>query len=142
MDININTETKSQTEKSHTDNQELISKYEQQISIAIWIQTIGKIMEVLYLTKIMMISEENQADPDEHQVLQGVWIQTIGQLLEAIGVTKEVLAIDKTLLELEGTTLANIGDWVQVVGGIVEAHAGSQIIAEEREKLAANLFAP
>lgn len=88
-----------------------------------------------------MIDEEALSDSNERQVVDGVWIQTIGQILEAIGVTKEVLVNDE-LIKLEATTVANIGDWLQGIGAIYEAHAGKQIIAEDRKELVTNLFAP
>lgn len=140
--MNVQTENRNETqENSTTDNKELILQIEKQVSITIWIQTIGKIMEVVLLTKYLLIDKEAGSDPFERQVVEGVWIQTIGQILEAIGVTREVL-IGEDPIKLEGTTVANIGDWLQGIGAIYEAHAGKQIIAEEREGLATNLFVP
>ena len=140
--MNVQTESKNQTnESSNTDKKELILQLEKQVATAIWIQTIGKIMEVLLLTKIFLIDEEARSDPNERQVVEGVWIQTIGQILENIGVTKEVLTKEETI-KLEATTIANIGDWLQGIGAIYEAHAGKQIIAEDREELVTNLFVP
>ncbi|KAA9012224.1 hypothetical protein [Niallia endozanthoxylica] len=135
-------ETKNQPkESSKNDNKELIVQLEKQVSISIWIQTIGKIMEALYLTELLRQSEEIGTDPYENQIVQGVWIQTIGQFLEAVGVTKEVLSSENPG-QLEGATLANIGDWIQGIGAIYEAHAGRQVIAEEREQGVSNLFVP
>ena len=129
------TEMKNQIkENSNYDNKELISQLEKQVSISIWIQTIGKIMEALYITKIFLQSEEARIDPNEKQIVQGVWIQTIGQFVEAVGVTEEALSSENTI-RLEGSTMANIGDWLQGVGTIYEAYAGTQIVAEERTDL-------
>jgi hypothetical protein len=133
--VYFQTETKNQTKESrNNDNTELISQLEKQVSISIWIQTIGKIMEVLYLTKILLLSEEARTDPNENQIVQGVWIQTIGQFIEAVGVTKEALS-SEDIIRLKASAMANIGDWIQGVGTIYEAHAGKQIIAEERTDL-------
>lgn len=41
-------------------------------------------MEVVLLTKILLIDEEARSDPNERQVVEGVWIQTIGQILELV----------------------------------------------------------
>ena len=135
-------ETKNQPkESSKNDNEELIAKLEKQVSVAIWIQTIGKIMEAVYLTEILRQSEETGTDPNEKQVVQGVWIQTIGHFLEAVGVTKELLS-NEDLGQLEGATMANIGDWIQGTGTIYKAHAGRQVVAKDRRKLVNNLFVP
>ncbi|MFJ5762883.1 hypothetical protein ACIQAA_27950 [Neobacillus sp. NPDC093182] len=140
--MNAQTENKNQTkESSNIDNKELISQLEKQVSIAIWIQTIGKIMEVLLLTKILLIDEEARSDPNERQVVEGVWIETIGQILEGIGVTKDVLANEEPI-KLEATNIANIGDWLQGIGAIYAAHAEKLIIAKDREELVTNLFVP
>lgn len=121
-------------ENSNYDNKELISQLEKQVSISIWIQTIGKIMEALYITKLLLLSEEARMDPNENQIVQGVWIQTIGQFIEAVGVTEEALS-NEDISRLEGTITANIGDWLQGIGTIYEAYAGTQIIAEGRTDL-------
>lgn len=140
--MNVRAENKNQNkDSSYTDNKQLITQLENLVSIAIWIQTIGKVMEVLLLTKIFLADEEASSIPNERQVVEGVWIQTIGQILEAIGVTKAVLANEEPI-ELEAATLANIGDWIQGIGAIYEAFAGKQIIAKEREELVTNLFVP
>ena len=129
------TEMKNQIkENSNYDNKELISELEKQVSISIWIQTIGKIMEALYITKLMLPSEEARMDPNEKQIVQGVWIQTIGQFVEAVGVTEEALS-NEDISRLEGAITANIGDWLQGIGTIYEAYAGTQIIAEGRTDL-------
>jgi hypothetical protein len=133
--VYFQTETKNQIkENSNYDNKESISQLEKQVSISIWIQTIGKIMEALYLTKILLLSEEARIDPNENQIVQGVWIQTIGQFVEAVGVTEEALSSENTI-RLKGSIMANIGDWLQGVGAIYESYAGTQIIAEERTDL-------
>ncbi len=121
-------------EDSNYDNKELISQLEKQVSISIWIQTIGKIMEALYITKLLLLSEEARMDPNENQIVQGVWIQTIEQFVEAVGVTEEALS-NENISRLEGTITANIGDWLQGIGTIYEAYAGTQIIAEGRTDL-------
>ena len=140
--MNVQTEDNNQTkESSNTDIKELILQLEKQVSISIWIQTIGKIMEVLLLTKIFLLDEEAKSDPNERQIVEGVWIQTIGQLLEGIGVSKEVLE-NEGPIKLEAATIANIGDWLQGIGAIYEAHAGKQLIAEDREGLITHLFVP
>ncbi|MEH7178051.1 hypothetical protein [Neobacillus vireti] len=128
-------------ENSNTDNVEIILQLEKQISITIWIQTIGKIMEVLLLTKLFLKDEEAKHDPYERNLVEGVWIQTIGQILEAIGVTREVLSNEEPV-RLEAATMANIGDWLQGIGATYESYAGKQIIAEDREGLVTNIFVP
>lgn len=127
--------------KESGNNKELILQLEKQVSVSIWIQTIGKIMEALYLSEILRQSEELRTDPFENQAVQGVWIQTIGQFLEAVGVTREVLS-SGTPGQLEGAKMAVLGDWIQGVGAIYEAHAGQQIVAEEMEQVISNLFVP
>jgi hypothetical protein len=135
-------ETKSETkESSSNDNQQLINQLEKQVSIAVWIQFIGSIMESLYLSKIMVISEEVRKDENERQILLSSWVGSIGTFLDSIGTTTQALTSDKNI-ELEGEELSNFGDWIKVIGAILDAHAGTQSIIEEKEKLRPPTFFP
>ncbi|MEH7504246.1 hypothetical protein V7152_19900 [Neobacillus drentensis] len=140
--MNTQTEnTKETNENSNSDEKELISQLEKQISVAVWIQFIGQIMETFYLSKIMMISEEVRSNDNERQILLGVWMQSIGNLFEGVGVTKQVLASDVTNT-LKAQEITNFGDWIMTVGTAVEAHAAKQIINEEKKKLEPAIFVP
>ncbi len=140
--MNTQTEnTKETNENSNSDEKELISQLEKQISVAVWIQFIGQIMEAFYLSKIMMISEEVRSNDNERQILLGVWMQSIGNLFEGVGVTKQVLTSDVTNT-LKAQEITNFGDWIMTVGTAVEAHAAKQIINEEKKKLEPTIFVP
>lgn len=132
--------TDSLKENSQFDNKELPMQLEKQVAVSIWIQSIGKIMESVNLTKILLLSEEKRFETNELQIVQGVWIQTIGQIIEALGVTKEVLSGEEN--DLKWTAIANSGDWLQGIGAIYEAHAGKQIIQKEKAERIAKLFIP
>ncbi|MEY2194078.1 hypothetical protein AB7942_15260 [Neobacillus sp. BF23-41] len=132
--MNAQTENTKETKKNNnSDKTELISQLEKQVSVAVWIQFIGQIMEAFYLSKIMLIDEEVQSDANERQILLGAWIQTMGQFLESIGTTKQVLT-DEEKLTLEAQEITNLGDWLQSLGVVIEANAGTQIILEEKKK--------
>ncbi|MCU9613076.1 hypothetical protein OEV98_05870 [Caldibacillus lycopersici] len=131
----------SKNRTSDVDNKELIAQLEKDVSVAIWIQAIGKVMEVIYLTKLLLIDEDASADQNERQVVEGVWIQTIGQIIEAISVTNQLLARTDPI-RLSATSAANIGDWLQGIGSIYEAYAGRQIITKEKEALFSNILVP
>jgi hypothetical protein len=140
--VNFQTEAKNQSKgSSNTDNKELISQLEQKVSIAVWIKFIGSILEAIYLSKILLLSEEDRSDPNKRQVLQGIWIQTIGQFIDSYGVTKQALTSDETV-KFDGQEISNIGDWMQVIGGVLESYAGTQIIIEDKEELVSDLFVP
>ena len=140
--MNFETETKNQPkDSSNTDNKELIAQLEKNVTIAVWIKFIGAILEAIYLSKILMLSEEERSDPNERQVLQGIWIQTIGQFIDSYGVTKQALTSDETV-KFDGQEISNIGDWMQVIGGVLESYAGKQIIIEDKEELVSDLFVP
>ena len=140
--MNFQTETKNQSKgSSNTDNKELISQLEHKVSIAVWIKFIGSILEAIYLSKILLLSEEDQSDPNERQVLQGIWIQTIGQFIDSYGVTKQAFTSDETV-KFDGQEISNIGDWMQVIGGVLESYAGKQLINEDKEELVSDFFVP
>lgn len=132
---------KATKENSNSDNKELMSQLEKQVSVAVWIQFIGQLMEAYYLSKIMLISEEVRADTNERQILLGAWIQTVGQFLEGFGTTKQTLT-DEERLTLEAQEITNFGDWLQSVGTTLEAVAGKQIIIEEIKKMEPQIFVP
>ena len=133
--MNNQTQDKKESkEKSNTDSKELINQLEKQVAIAVWIQFIGEIMEVLYLSKIMLISEEVRTNANERQELLASWVGTIGTFLESIGTTTQVLTSDENI-QLEAGVLSSLGDWISVIGAIIDAHAGTQILIEEKEKL-------
>ena len=118
-------------ENSTSDNnEELLLQLEKQVSVAVWIQFIGQIMEAYYLSKIMLVNEEVREDVNERQILLGVLIQTAGQFLEGVGTTKQLYTDDETLT-LEAQRITNLGDWLQSLGVTLEANAGTQIILEE-----------
>lgn len=127
-------------ENNESDDQALLLHLKKQVAISIWIQTFGKLMESVNLTKLLLNNEESEFKTNEIQIVQGVWIQTFGQFIEAIGVTKEVLSNESN--DLEGAIMANTGDWIQGVGAIYEAHTEKQIIIREREKQISELIIP
>ncbi|MBT2723957.1 hypothetical protein [Bacillus sp. ISL-46] len=131
--MNAQTEnTKETKENSNSDKMELISQLEKQVSVSVWIQFIGQLMEAFYLSKIMLIDEEARSDANERQILLGAWIQTMGQFLEGFGTTKQLLT-DEERLTLEAQEITNLGDWLQSLGVVLEANAGTQIILEEKK---------
>ncbi|WP_243354871.1 hypothetical protein [Bacillus litorisediminis] len=128
------TDSKKETKDKNTaDNQELILQLEKQVSIALWIQFIGQIMEAILLSKIASISEEVRSDPNERQIIQGAWFQTIGQFMESMGATQQVMTTDENIRK-ETQNITTLGDWIQAVGTVLEAHGGSQIIVEEEKR--------
>jgi hypothetical protein len=64
---------------SNTNNKELNSQLEKAVSVAIWIQTFGKVMEVVLLTKLFLIDEEARSDPNERQVVEGFGLKPLDQ---------------------------------------------------------------
>ncbi|MEH7307898.1 hypothetical protein [Neobacillus drentensis] len=140
--MSAQTEDKKATkENSNSDNKELLLQLEKQVSVAVWIQFIGQILETYYLSKIMLIDEEVRSDANERQILLGAWIQTMGQFFEGIGVTGQVLT-DDDALTLEAQEITNLGDWLQSLGTVLEANAGTQIIMEEKKKLIPTEYIP
>ncbi|PFP30889.1 hypothetical protein COJ96_02705 [Bacillus sp. AFS073361] len=129
-------------ENSQSDNEEVIAQLEKQVSIAVWIQFIGQIMEAFYLSKIMLVSEEVRENANERQILLGAWIQTAGQLFEGVGTTKQLYTDEEKSLTLEAQRVTNFGDWLQSVGVALEANAGTQIILEEIRKAEEEEFIP
>jgi hypothetical protein len=133
MTVNAQTEnTKAAKENSYSDNEEVLLQLEKQVSIAVWIQFIGQIMEAYYLSKIMLVSEEVRSDANEQQILLGAWIQTLGQFLEGYGTTQQIVS-DEEEITLEAQEITNVGDWLQTLGTLLEANAGTQIILEEKQ---------
>ncbi|NHC38428.1 hypothetical protein G6549_00500 [Bacillus sp. MM2020_1] len=131
--MNAQTEnTKAAKENSNSDNEEVLLQLEKQVSVAVWIQFMGQIMEAYYLSKIMLVSEEVRSDANERQILLGAWIQAVGQFLEGFGTTKQILTDEETLT-LEAQEITNLGDWFQTLGTLLEANAGTQIILEEKQ---------
>jgi hypothetical protein len=140
--LNVRSEAENQTKSNgKTENQELISKLEKQVTVAVWIKFIGSILEAIYLSRIMMLSEDEKSDPNERQAIQGIWIQTIGTFIDNIGITKQSFTSDETA-EFEGSLISNTGDWIQVMGGILEAYAGKQIIIKEQQEVDLDPFLP
>lgn len=138
MDIQSkNNQTK---ENSHDDN-ELINQLEKQVSVAVWIQFIGALMESLYLSKIMLNSEEVREDENERQILLSSWIGTIGTFFDSIGTTTQAFTNDE-IMELAGEEISNFGDWIKVISAVLDAYAGTQIIKEEKENLTPPTFFP
>jgi hypothetical protein len=132
--VNAQTEkTKAAKDNSASENEELIAQLEKQVTVSVWIQFIGQIMEAYYLSKIMLVSEEVREDANERQILLGAWIQSAGQFLESVGTTKQLYTEEATLT-LEAQRITNIGDWLQSLGTTLEANAGTQIILEEKKK--------
>ena len=132
---------KAAKENSQSDNEELLEQLEKQVSIAVWIQFIGQIMEAFYLSKIMLVSEEVRENANERQILLGAWIQTAGQFFEGVGTTQQ-LYTDEATLTLEAQRVTNFGDWLQSVGTALEANAGTQIILEEKRKAEEEEYIP
>lgn len=54
---------------------------------------------------------------------------------------KQAFTSDETI-KIEGQEISNIGDWTQVIGGVLESYAGKQIIIEDKEELVSDLFVP
>ncbi|MCM3116092.1 hypothetical protein M3610_12380 [Neobacillus sp. MER 74] len=129
-------------ENSQSDNEEVIAQLEKQVSIAVWIQFIGQIMEAFYLSKIMLVSEEVRENANERQILLGAWIQTAGQFFEGVGTTKQLYTDEEKSLTLEAQRVTNFGDWLQSLGVTLEANAGTQIILEEIRKAEEEEYIP
>ena len=129
-------------ENSQSDNEELLEQLEKQVSIAVWIQFIGQIMEAFYLSKIMLVSEEVRENANERQILLGAWIQTAGQFFEGVGTTQQLYTDEEKSLTLEAQRVTNFGDWLQSLGVTLEANAGTQIILEEIRKAEEEEYIP
>ncbi|WP_258833391.1 hypothetical protein [Peribacillus frigoritolerans] len=143
--LNSQKETKNQSQ-DNTDDKELLSKLKKQASVAAWIKFIGAIMEAIISSEIFLIVEaesesKSASEPNERQVIQGLWIQTIGQFFDSVGITKQAITNDETKI-LEASEISNFGDWIQTVGGIVEAYAGKQAINKVKAEQEIGSFHP
>lgn len=107
---------------------------EKQIAAGVWIQAIGQLIEVINLSKLFLISQEDWESPGEKQIVAGVWLATIGKIVEAIGVSEQILTTDKGL-KLQGQQIAVTGDWIQTFGTALEAIGGTEVLSEEQVQI-------
>ncbi|MGJ7913142.1 hypothetical protein [Neobacillus sp. LXY-1] len=105
---------------------------EKQVSLGLWIQVAGNILELTGLLGIQHLEED--ANPKgEQQILTGVWAKTIGQILEAISVSRQIGETDKTKL-IEEQKVAIAGDFLVSLGSAIEVIGGLQVLEEELVK--------
>lgn len=124
---------RNDNEKMTDSNDKKIVELEKQVSLGLWIQVIGQIIEVKGLSGLIQI--ENDANTKgEQQILAGVWIKTIGQLLEAISVSAQIRETDKIKL-LEEQNIAITGDLLVSLGAAIEVMGGLEVLKEEKEDI-------
>ncbi|MCQ6282536.1 hypothetical protein [Bacillus sp. EB600] len=110
-----------------------ILQLEKQVSLGLWIQVIGQIIELKGLSDLLQIEDESNST-GEKQIVSGVWIRTIGQILEAVSVSKQIRETDKVRL-LEEQKIAIAGDSLVAIGSILEVMGGLLVLEEETGKI-------
>ncbi|HWO97728.1 MAG TPA: hypothetical protein VNM45_15615 [Bacillus sp. (in: firmicutes)] len=116
-----------------TENQDVKLNLEKQVAAGVWIQVIGQLVEVISLSKLLLLSENVPSD-SEKKAFYGVCIQAIGQLLEAAGVSQQLSTTNVESL-IEGQEITITGDWLQAIGAAVEATGAAGILKEEIENI-------
>lgn len=105
------------------DKRNKIKQLEKEVSLGLWIQVLGQIIELKGLSDLFHF-EENANKIGEQQILTGVWIRTIGQILEAVSVSTQIgetdleKLISEQKMAITGDLLVSIGAAIEVIGGI------------------------
>lgn len=115
--------------KGNVAKSEKIFQLEKQVSLGLWIQVIGQIIEFKGLSDLLQI-EEDTNQTGEKQILNGVFIRTIGQILEAISVSNQIRETDKVRL-IEEQKIAITGDSLVAIGSVLEVIGGLLVLEEE-----------
>ncbi|PLT32937.1 hypothetical protein [Bacillus sp. V5-8f] len=105
-----------------------IAELEKQVSLGLWIQSIGQIIELSGLSGLLQLEDGDLTG--EKQILSGVWIKTIGQVLEAISVSRQIGETDKAKL-FEEQKIAITGDLLVSIGAAIEVAGGIKALSEE-----------
>jgi hypothetical protein len=125
---NLNTNKNGSDPKS-----EKVLHLEKQVSLGLWIQVIGQIIEFKGLSDLLHI-EEDSNPTGEKQILNGVFIRTIGQILEAISVSNQIRETDKARL-IEEQKMAIAGDSLVAIGSALEVIGGLLVLEEETDNI-------
>jgi hypothetical protein len=110
-----------------------ILQLEKQVSLGLWIQVIGQIIEFKGLSGLLEIEADTNTT-GERQILNGVFIRTIGQILEAISVSNQIRETDKARL-IEEQKIAITGDSLVAIGSILEVIGGLLVLEEETDQI-------
>ncbi|WML53097.1 hypothetical protein RCG17_27830 [Neobacillus sp. PS3-12] len=125
--------TNSNNNKGNNAKSEKILQLEKQVSLGLWIQVIGQIIEFKGLSDLLQI-EDDTNPTGEKQILNGVFIRTIGQILEAISVSNQIRETDKARL-IEEQKIAIAGDSLVAIGSVLEVIGGLLVLEEETDNI-------
>lgn len=129
-----NTINSSYNNKDRNDEKsKKILQLEKQVSLGLWIQVIGQIVELKGLSDLLQIEDDSNTT-GEKQIVSGVWIRTIGQILEAVSVSKQLRETDKARL-IEEQKMAITGDSLVAIGSVLEVIGGLLVLEEEKGKI-------
>lgn len=125
--------TNSNNKKENETKSEKILQLEKQVSLGLWIQVIGQIIEFKGLSDLLEVEDDTNTT-GERQILNGVFIRTIGQILEAISVSKQIRETDKIRL-IEEQKIAITGDSLVAIGSVLEVIGGLLVLEEETDNI-------
>jgi hypothetical protein len=125
--------TNSNNNKGNNAKSEKILQLEKQVSLGLWIQVIGQIIEFKGLSDLLLIEDDTNTT-GEKQILNGVFIRTIGQILEAISVSNQIRETDQVRL-IEEQKIAIAGDSLVAIGSLLEVIGGLMVLDEETDNI-------
>jgi hypothetical protein len=125
----VNPTNSNNTKKGNDAKSEKVLQLEKQVSLGLWIQVIGQLIEFKGLSDLLQI-EDDTNPTGEKQILNGVFIRTIGQILEAISVSNQIRETDKVRL-IEEQKIAIAGDSLVAIGSALEVIGGLLVLEEE-----------
>ena len=125
--------TSSNNKKDNEAKSEKIIQLEKQVSLGLWIQVIGQIIEFKGLSDLLEVEVDTNTT-GERQILNGVFIRTIGQILEAISVSNQIRETDKVRL-IEEQKIAITGDSLVAIGSVLEVIGGLLVLEEETNNI-------
>jgi hypothetical protein len=125
----VNPTNTNQNKKGNEAKSEKVLQLEKQVSLGLWIQVIGQIIEFKGLADLLQVEEDTNIT-GEKQILNGVFIRTIGQILEAISVSNQIRETDQVRL-IEEQKIAITGDSLVAIGSVLEVIGGLMVLEEE-----------
>jgi hypothetical protein len=129
----VNPTDSNNNKKGDEVKSEQVLQLEKQVSLGLWIQVIGQIIEFKGLSDLLQI-EDDSNPAGEKQILNGVFIRTIGQILEAISVSNQIRETDKVRL-IEEQKIAIAGDSLVAIGSLLEVIGGLMVLEEETDNI-------
>lgn len=125
--------TNSNNNQENEAKSEKVLQLEKQVSLGLWIQVIGQIIEFKGLSELLEVEVDTNTT-GERQILNGVFIRTIGQILEAISVSNQIRETDKVRL-IEEQKIAITGDSLVAIGSVLEVIGGLLVLEEETNNI-------